>query len=100
MSMTNAARFVNFLNITQDDPELHDLIWDEFAPVISFSLETPSFPNIRIIVFSDTSAIFENATKIITVDNKHEFISAAEEFFHNNTKELKQFFDESTFCDN
>ena len=90
--MNNATRFLNSWSISSGDSELKRLILDEFTPFVSFMVESPKYPGIRVTAFRDNSAIIDNNKSFTTTSTKTEFINAFLRIFNGNKKLVKQFF--------
>ena len=92
--MNNATRFTNSWNMFKDDEELRALVLLEFAPIVSFMIESPKFPDIRMTAFTDDSAIIKNKKEFIITSTKMEFLEASMSIFRNNKTLAQEFFDE------
>ena len=92
--MNNATRFINSWFISAGDSDLRRLILNEFQPFVSFMVESPKFPGIKITGFTDSSAIIYNKKEYIIASNGSEFVEAVLQIFHGNTFAVKRFFTE------
>lgn len=92
--MKNATRFINSWIISTDDSELRMLILNEFSPFISFMVESPKFPGIKVTAFKDMSAIIDNKKEYTVTTDGIEFINAFLSIFRGNSHSVKKFFEE------
>jgi hypothetical protein len=92
--MNNATRFINSWLISAGDSELRMLILNEFSPFVSFMVESPKFPGIKVTAFKDMSAIIDHKKDYTITTDGVEFINAFLSIFRGDSHAVKRFFTE------
>ncbi len=92
--MNNATRFISSWLISDGDSELRSLILNEFQPFVSFMVESPKFPGIKVTAFTDMSAIIDNKKEYTVTTDGVDFINAFLSIFRGNSHAVKRFFTE------